>query len=121
MFGARRNQSHGDDNSDASSATTILANARNWNFDIDKYLNRFVPAPRWRLVPYPVAHLLGHRKGHVERIGNIPMIFWAFVGIFSAILLIELATRSVPFVQGSQLIIVASFVSPALGHMSDAV
>lgn len=83
-----------------------------WHFDIDNYLNRIIPAPRWGLVPYPVAHFLGHRKHHrVQRIGNIAMTFWAFVGIFVAILFIELATRSLPIVEERGLLIVASFVS----------
>jgi hypothetical protein len=40
------------------------------------------------------------------------MTFWAFVGIFVAILFIELAMRSLPIVEKSGLIIVASFVRP---------
>lgn len=84
-----------------------------WHFDIDRYLNHIVPAPRWRLVPYPVSYFLGYRKGNkVDRIGNIAMTFWAFVGIFVAILLIELAMRSISVVEESGILIIASFVSP---------
>ncbi|KAH8902086.1 HPP family protein [Coniochaeta sp. PMI_546] len=86
-----------------------------WHFDIDFYLNRIIPAPRWSIVPYPVAHFLGHRKhDRVQRIGNIAMTFWAFVGIFCAILLIELAMRSLPVVEQSGLLIVASFGAAAV-------
>jgi hypothetical protein len=83
-----------------------------WHFDIDKYLNRVIPAPRWRLVPYPIAHLLGHRESErVRRIGNIALTFWAFVGVFVAIIFIELAMKSLTVVEESGLLIVASFVS----------
>ncbi|OIW25429.1 hypothetical protein CONLIGDRAFT_93357 [Coniochaeta ligniaria NRRL 30616] len=82
-----------------------------WHFDIDNYLNRFIPAPRWSIVPYPVAHFLGHRKDdRTQRIGNIAMTFWAFVGIFVAILFIELAMRSLTIVEESGLLIGAAAV-----------
>jgi hypothetical protein len=114
MWPAFLKKSVAGDESDSSSVT-VAADPSTWNFDIDRYLNRFVPAPRWRLVPYPVAHFLGHRKDHrVDRLGNIPMTFWAFIGIFSAILLIELASRSIAVVEQSGLLIVASFVRSRL-------
>lgn len=101
--------------SDASSSTVrgAWSAPTTWNFDIDQYLDRFIPAPRWRLVPYPIAHFLGHRKtDRVQRIGNVAMAFWAFVGVFATTILVELATRSLPVVEESGLLIVASFVSP---------
>ncbi|KAB5543099.1 HPP family protein [Coniochaeta sp. 2T2.1] len=90
-------------------------NPSEWHFDIDKYTNRFVPAPRWRVVPYPVAHFMGHRKhDHVNRIGNVAMTFWAFVGIFCAIMFIELAVRALPITQGTGFLIVGSFGAAAV-------
>lgn len=107
---AEKKDSAGSDSDDSSSMT--LVHARTWNFDIDRYLNRFIPEPRWDLVPYPIAHFGGYR-GHrsVPGLGNIGMTFWAFIGIFSAILLVELASRSIPAVETSGMLIVASFVS----------
>lgn len=110
-----KDRAGGESDSDSSSMTLTDAwrSPSTWHFDIDFYLNRIIPAPRWSIVPYPVAHFLGHRKhDRVQRIGNVAMTFWAFVGIFCAILLIELAMRSLPVVEQSGLLIVASFVSP---------
>ncbi|KAJ9138780.1 HPP family protein [Coniochaeta hoffmannii] len=103
--------------SDSSSITvkSVWSSPATWHFDIDKYLNHIIPAPRWRLVPYPIAHFLGHRKRErVRRIGNIAMTFWAFVGIFVCILFIELALKSLTIVEESGLIIVASFGAAAV-------
>lgn len=98
-----------------SSSTTVKGTGGGpitWSFDIDKYLDPVIPAPRWHLLPYPIAHFLGYRKSdRVQRIGNIAMASWAFVGAFATVLFIELATRSLPIVEESGLLIVASFVS----------
>lgn len=88
-----------------------LPNPSTWHFDIDESLNRIVPAPPWRYLPYPVAHFLGYRKGKLPEIGNIVMIFWAAIGIFCSIILIELASRRIPAMEQNNTLIVASFVS----------
>jgi hypothetical protein len=93
-------------------STNLLTKVQGYNFDIDKYLNPIVPAPRWRLVPYPIAYFMGYRKHPGKaKLGNVGMACWAWIGIFVAILLTELATRGIPHVHESGMLIVASFVS----------
>ncbi|RSL85826.1 hypothetical protein CEP52_016022 [Fusarium oligoseptatum] len=53
-----------------------------WKFDIDRLLNRFVPPPPWRHLPYPVAYFLGYRHKKPRDIGTVVPVLWAFVGIF---------------------------------------
>jgi hypothetical protein len=86
-----------------------------WNFDIDRFLNPFVPPPPWQQIPYPIAHFLGHRKSENKKIGNLVVTFWAFIGIFCAILIIEAASKAVhAFQDHGAPIIIASFVRTTL-------
>lgn len=96
-------------------STDLLTKVQVYNFDIDKYLNPIVPAPRWHLIPYPIAHFLGHRT-HLRKtkLGNVTMACWAWIGVFVAILLTELATRGIPDVHESGMLIVASFGAAAV-------
>jgi hypothetical protein len=84
-----------------------------WNFDIDRYLNPLLPSPPWELIPYPVSRFLGYRKASDKKsdLGNLAIVFWSTIGIFSAIILIELASHSVSVIDNNGPIIVASFVS----------
>ncbi|RFU80517.1 hpp family [Trichoderma arundinaceum] len=60
-----------------------------WNFNIDRFLNPFVPPPPWNHIPYPIAHWFGFRKTKPKDTGNLMPIFWAFIGVFGAIAMIE--------------------------------
>lgn len=88
------------------------SNPATWTFDIDRYLNPFIPHPPWRWIPYPIAYFLGHRKHPQKSVGNLVIIFWALIGIFVGLLVIALVTKHVPVFQNHDApIIVASFVS----------
>ncbi|RDA88507.1 hypothetical protein CP532_6665 [Ophiocordyceps camponoti-leonardi (nom. inval.)] len=82
---------------------------REWNWDIDRHLNRFIPPPPWHLIPYPLDRFLGHRQDKSPpTTGNILVMVWAFFGILLTISLIEGAVMSVPsFVANDGPIIVA--------------
>ncbi|KAJ3477403.1 hypothetical protein NLG97_g8851 [Lecanicillium saksenae] len=67
-----------------------------WNFDIDRFLNPIVPSPPWKYIPYPVAHFLGYRKTKPANTGNLMPTFWAFVGIFCAIIILQVASMHIP-------------------------
>lgn len=85
---------------------------RKCNFDIDRYLNPFVPPPPWKHLPYPVARFLGHRETTPQVTGNLMHIFWTFIGVFVSILLIEGVSKHVPsFESHGAPMIVGSFVS----------
>lgn len=83
-----------------------------WRFDIDRLLNRFVPPPPWQHIPYPVAYFFGHRKQKPRDIGNVVPIFWAFIGVFCAVSVIEVVSERIPeFKHRGAPVIVGSFVS----------
>ncbi|KAM4054405.1 HPP family protein [Hirsutella rhossiliensis] len=88
---------------------------RTWNLDIDRFLNPLVPSPPWPILPYPVAHFLGHRKTKPQETGNLMPIFWAFVGILCSILVIEAVTSRVPLFEARGVpMIVGSFGAAAV-------
>ncbi|KJZ80141.1 hypothetical protein HIM_00855 [Hirsutella minnesotensis 3608] len=88
---------------------------RTWNFDVDRYLNPFVPSPPWNHIPYPVAWFLGHRKTQQHDHGNLMVIFWAFIGIFASLLTIQAVTPRVPLFEAHNVpIIVGSFGAAAV-------
>lgn len=95
---------------------------RAWSFDIDRYLNPFVPCPPWRHVPYPVARFMGYRKPDYKPLplDNLLVIFSAFVGVFCGIAVIGVVVLHVPeFQQRSVPLLISSFVSyPSLPNKS---
>lgn len=72
------------------------------NFDIDHYLDRFIPPNRLDVLPAPITRFLGHRQ-HPEQqkpVGNVLVWFWACLGAFCGILVVE-AVYSTPLLRGS--------------------
>ncbi|KAJ6002140.1 hypothetical protein N7522_007367 [Penicillium canescens] len=76
--------------------SVTLSDPSTWQFDIDRYINPFVPAPRWHLVPKPVARMLGHREESPKPVGNIPIAFWSLVGAFCGVALVASVSKRVP-------------------------
>lgn len=88
-----------------------------WHFDIDRHLNPWIPPPPWRYLPYPVARFLGFRRRkpqqqqQQQQTGNLVAMFWAFIGIMAAILVIQAVSQRVPsFEARGAPMIVGSFV-----------
>ncbi|KAK7995910.1 hypothetical protein PG991_015377 [Apiospora marii] len=67
-----------------------LGSPSKWHFDIDAYLNPFLPSPPWKHLPRLVTHFVGYRPGKQQPIGNLAMIAWAFIGIFASLSIIEI-------------------------------
>ena len=88
-----------------------------WHFDIDKYLNPFVPPSGLPHVPSPVAHFLGYRTHAPARpLGNLAMVFWAVIGVFCSLAIIGAVVLAVPAFQVRGVpTIIGSFVRP-LSH-----
>lgn len=85
---------------------------RTWNFDIDYYIQPIIPAPPWQSLPYPVSRFFGYRKQKPVATGNLMPIFWAFIGVFCAILVLEVTVTHVPSFESHGVpTIVGSFVS----------
>ncbi|KAF5009732.1 hypothetical protein FDECE_4078 [Fusarium decemcellulare] len=90
-------------------------NPTTWKFDIDRLLNPIVPSPPWRHIPYPVAYFLGYRRDKPRDIGTIVPVFWAFIGIFCGISIIEVVSERIPsFIDRGAPIIVGSFGAGAV-------
>ncbi|KAH7312468.1 HPP family protein [Stachybotrys elegans] len=86
-----------------------------WHFDIDRYLNPFVPRPPWQCIPYPVSRFLGYREHKPKSMGNVRPILWATVGIFCSLSAIEAASMHIPsFEHRGVPIIIGSFGAAAV-------
>ncbi|KAI0843959.1 HPP family protein [Daldinia vernicosa] len=86
-----------------------------WHFEIDQYLNPWIPAAPWKRLPYPVAHFLGYRPEHQRPLGNIAMVFWAFIGVFCSLTMIEAVGHAIPsFEEHGAPIIIGSFGAAAV-------
>ncbi|KAK6833854.1 Transmembrane protein [Apiospora arundinis] len=72
-----------------------LGSPSQWDFDIDAYLNPYLPSPPWKRLPRFLTHFVGYRSRPQQPIGNLPMIAWAFVGVFAALSIIEVVGRHV--------------------------
>ena len=83
-----------------------------WHFDIDNYLNRFIPGPPWRWVPRPISHFFGYRGDQPPRaIGNLVIAFWALIGVFCGVSVTMSVSMRVPsFKHHNAPLIIASMV-----------
>ncbi|KAL9130360.1 MAG: hypothetical protein Q9217_001418 [Psora testacea] len=60
-----------------------------WHVDIDKYLNRLVPPNFIHTLPRPISHFLGYRESPQADTGNILVAFWACLGAFVGVIVLE--------------------------------
>ncbi|KAK2877302.1 hypothetical protein FQN49_001253 [Arthroderma sp. PD_2] len=92
-----------------------LCELRKVEIDIDIFLNRFIPHPRWHRYPYPVAHFLGHRREPAPKLGTLVVIFWTFVGIFCGLLTVTAVSTHIPsFKEHGAPLVVGSFGAAAV-------
>ncbi|KAK4183972.1 HPP family-domain-containing protein [Podospora australis] len=90
-----------------------------WHFDIDRYLNPVLPASTLPQLPHVVAHFLGYRapsEGKPKpQLGNLPMVFWAAIGIFGSLSLIGAVGQEIPSFQNRGVpVIIGSFGAAAV-------
>lgn len=86
-----------------------------WHFDIDQFLNPLLPPSLLPRLPSPVAHFLGYRTHAPQHaLGNLAMVFWAVIGVFSSLAIIGVVNEAVPAFQHRTVpIIIGSFVRGA--------
>ncbi|WEW56530.1 hypothetical protein PRK78_001976 [Emydomyces testavorans] len=83
--------------------------------DIDRFLNRYIPHPRWHILPRPVAHFLGHRLHPPKKVGNVLVMFWSLIGVFSGLLIVTAVSAHIPsFRQHGAPVILGSFGAAAV-------
>jgi hypothetical protein len=56
------------------------------HFDLDVYLNPYIPPNPIRRFPKWVARFLGHRDETAEELGNVLVSLWALLGAFLGLL-----------------------------------
>ncbi|KAK0647109.1 HPP family-domain-containing protein [Cercophora newfieldiana] len=88
-----------------------------WHVDIDRHLNPLLPASILPRLPAPIAHFLGYRS-HPSRtgaLGNIVVVFWAAIGVFSSLTIIGAVAQQIPsFAHHAVPTIVGSFGAAAV-------
>jgi CBS-domain-containing membrane protein len=89
--------------------------AHRFDFDIDDYLNLFVPRPRLNLLPKPISRLLGYRSTPQIPIGSLLVCIWALIGAFAGLSLVSLLFHVLPIPGASgPPVIIASFGASAI-------
>lgn len=90
----------------------FLGNVREWDVDIDRYLNRVIPASPLHNLPTPLSRFLGYRKEARQDVGNVCGAFWSFVGAFCGLAVVAAVFNNTESIQWHQPpALIASFVS----------
>ncbi len=84
--------------------------AKDWHFDVDKYLNPYIPRNLIYRLPKPLSHFLGHRDRPRAGIGNIIVAGWALLGAFVGVAVIEAAFMASPIKDHGVPLLIGSFV-----------
>lgn len=91
-------------------------NIQSWNIDIDSWLNPYIPRNQLSKFPTPVSRYLGYRDKPQYKIGNVLVAWWACVGAFTGVIIIE-AVLMIPAINDLGVpIVIASFVSSQISH-----
>lgn len=69
------------------------------HFDLDNYINPYIPASRLSRLPRPIAHFLGYRATPQREVPNLLIYAWAFIGAFIGLLIIEAISKYAPGLQ----------------------
>lgn len=87
-----------------------MIEAKDWHFDVDKYINPYIPRNHIHRLPKPIAHFLGYRDKPRKEIGNLLVAAWSFLGAFVGCVVIA-AIFTIPEIHDHDVpIVIASFV-----------
>lgn len=90
----------------------MVKKAQGWHLDIDRYLNRVVPASPLHKLPTPVSRFLGYRKEQKQDVGNILGAFWSMLGAFCGLAVVAAVFNNTESIQRhAPPALIASFVS----------
>lgn len=78
---------------------SIFERAKEWEFDLDRYLNRIVPPSPLYKLPTPVTRFLGYRKEKHQDVGNVLGAFWSMVGAFCGLAVIAAVFNNTESIQ----------------------
>lgn len=94
---------------------SVLKKAESWHLDIDRYLNRVIPASPLHKLPTPVSRFLGYRREQKQDVGNILGAFWSLVGAFCGLAVVAAVFNNTASIQRhAPPAFIASFVSEQL-------
>jgi len=85
-----------------------------FDFDVDHYINPFVPRSRLYLLPKPISWLLGYRVERKSPVGSVLVWWWAFAGAFCSILVIEAVFQTERFKLEKTPVVIASLGAAAI-------
>ncbi|RDL34560.1 uncharacterized protein BP5553_07688 [Venustampulla echinocandica] len=87
-----------------------------FDFDVDDYINRFVPRSRLYLLPTPVSWLLGYRAKPSPRppIGSLLVWCWSCLGAFCGLMVVEAVFRTKAIQFHGVPVVIASFGATAI-------
>ncbi|PVI03436.1 HPP family protein [Periconia macrospinosa] len=93
-----------------------LSQTAEWNFDIDRYVNKVVPPSPLHKLPTPISRWLGYRKEEPgPDIGNVMGAFWSFVGAFCGLAIVAAVFNNADVIQTHQPpALIASFGASAI-------
>ncbi|CAG5175416.1 uncharacterized protein ALTATR162_LOCUS10659 [Alternaria atra] len=93
----------------------VFTGAREWDLDIDRYLNRIIPPSPLHKLPTPVSRFLGHRKETRQDVGNILGAFWSLLGAFCGLAVVAAVFNNTDSIQWHQPpALIASFGASAV-------
>lgn len=72
--------------------------AKDWQFDIDRYINPYLPRYYLQVLPKPLSHFLGYRDRPRRQVGTLIVAAWAFLGALVGVIAIE-AVFMIPTIQ----------------------
>ncbi|KAJ4991743.1 HPP family protein [Stagonosporopsis vannaccii] len=78
---------------------SVFKRAESWHLDIDRYLNRFIPASPLHKLPTPVSRFLGYRKEQQQDVGNILGAFWSLIGAFCGLAVVAAVFNNTESIQ----------------------
>lgn len=88
-----------------------LPRAQEIDFDLDRYINRYLPQSQLHRLPWPISRFLGYRRVPQPEVGNLLVCAWAFVGAFSGLILVMGVFKSSETIQAHHPpLVVASLV-----------
>jgi hypothetical protein len=82
------------------------------DFDIDHYLNPYIPYNKLHLLPKPISWFLGYRKNNRKAIGSLVVVWWSFIGAFVGMLVVEAVYMTHGLQSDGAPIVIASLVRP---------
>ncbi|OCL05026.1 hypothetical protein AOQ84DRAFT_356130 [Glonium stellatum] len=93
-----------------------LPKAEDLNFNIDNYINQYIPPSQLYRLPYPISRFLGYRKSPERRdVGNLLVCIWSFVGAFCGLAVVVGVFNSSPLIQQDHPpLLIASFGASAI-------